>query len=45
MHYWGAQLSSNKNKICLSPLNIKNVSGYYGFSNNKDIRPSWWKVI
>ena len=42
LHYWGAMLSKNKNKICLSPPNVKNKSGYYGFSNNKDIRPSWW---
>ena len=40
--YWGAFLSNNKNKICLGPLNINNKSGYYGFSNNKDIRPDWW---
>ena len=42
MHYWAAFLSRNVNKVCLSPLNIKNISGYYGFSNNKDIRPDWW---
>jgi len=41
-HYWGAYLSNYKNKICLGPPNIKNKSGYYGFSNNKDIRPNWW---
>jgi len=41
-HYWAAQLSTNYNKICLSPFNIKNKSGYYGFSNNKNIRASWW---
>ncbi len=40
--YWGAFLSKNKNKICLGPPNIRNKSGYYGFSNNKDIRPNWW---
>ena len=40
--YWGALLSNNKNKICLGPPNINNKSGYYGFSNNKDIRPDWW---
>ena len=40
--YWGAFLSNNKNKICLGPPNIKNKSGYYGFSNNKDIKPDWW---
>ena len=43
MHYWGAQLSKNKDKICLSPNQIKDKSGYYGFSNNKDIRANWWK--
>jgi len=42
MHYWAAQLSNNYNKICLSPLDVKNKSGYYGFSNNKNIRASWW---
>ena len=42
MHYWGAFLSKNPSKICLSPPNIKNQSGYYGFSNNKDIKPDWW---
>ena len=41
-NYWGAYLSGNKNKICLAPPNIKNKSGYYGFSNNKDVRPDWW---
>ena len=45
MHYWGAFLSRNKNKICISPPNIKNKSGYYGFSNNKDIKATWWKDI
>ena len=40
--YWGAFLSSYKKKKCLSPLFIKNESGYYGFSNNKDIKPDWW---
>ena len=40
--YWGAFLSKNKDKICLGPPNIKNKSGYYGFSNNKDIKPNWW---
>ena len=42
LHYWGARLSSNLDKICISPSNIQNTSGYYGFSNNKDIKPSWW---
>ena len=45
MHYWAACLSKNSEKICLSPTNIKNRSGYYGFSNNKDIKPDWWKDI
>ena len=45
LHYWGAYLSQNTSKICLSPENIKNKSGYYGFSNNRDIRPKWWKDI
>ena len=40
--YWGAFLSPYKKKICLSPLLIKNDSGYYGFSNNQDIKPDWW---
>lgn len=40
--YWGAFLSSHKQKICLSPPSIKNTSGYYGFSNNQDIKPDWW---
>ena len=43
MHYWAAQLSLNKDKICLSPNNIRNTSGFYGFSNNKDIKAKWWK--
>ena len=41
-HYWASFLSKNPNKICLSPPFIKNKSGYYGFSNNQDIRPDWW---
>ena len=45
MHYWAAYLSTNSNKICLAPKNIKNRSGYYSFSNNKDIKPDWWKEI
>ncbi len=45
MHYWGAFLSKNQNKKCLAPRNILNASGYYGFSNNKDIKPSWWIEI
>ena len=45
MHYWGALLSKNTNKICLGPPKIKNRSGYYGFSNNSDIKPNWWKEI
>ena len=45
LHYWAAQLSCYPSKICLSPSNIKNKSGYYGFSNNKDIKADWWKDI
>ena len=45
MHYCGAFLSKHNNKICLSPANITNKSGYYGFSNNKDIKADWWKEI
>ena len=45
MHYWGALLSKNTNKICLGPTKIKNRSGYYGFSNNSAIKPNWWKEI
>ena len=45
LHYWAAYLCRNKTKICLSPKSIKNKSGYYGFSNNKNIKPSWWKDI
>ena len=45
MHYWAAFLSENNNKICLSPPYIKNESGYFGFSNNKDIKPKWWLDI
>tara|TARA_B100001750_G_C15405239_1_gene544783 strand:+ start:69 stop:977 length:909 start_codon:yes stop_codon:yes gene_type:complete len=45
LHYWGAFLSKNPSKICLSPINVKNKSGYYGFSNNRDIKPNWWKDI
>jgi len=45
MHYWAALLSVNKAKICLAPPDIKFKSGYYGFSNNKDIKPNWWTVI
>ena len=41
-HYWGAYLSNYKNKICLGPPKIKNQSGFYGFSNNEDIKPDWW---
>ncbi len=40
--YWGAFLSSYKDKICLSPPSSKNKSGYYGFSNNQDVKPDWW---
>ena len=45
MHYWAAYFSPNNNKICLAPKNIRNRSGYYGFSNNRDIRAEWWKEI
>ena len=45
LHYWAAYLSKNNNKICLAPKNIKNISGYYSFSNNKDIKADWWKEI
>ena len=45
MHYWAAYLSPNNSKICLAPKNIRNGSGYYGFSNNQDIKPNWWKEI
>ena len=45
LHYWAAYLCRNKSKICLPPKKVRNNSGYYGFSNNKDIRPSWWKDI
>ena len=38
-------LTANDSKICIAPKNIKNKSGYYGFSNNKDIKPRWWKDI
>lgn len=41
-HYWGCYLAKYKDKICLSPPYFKNKSGYYGFSNNKDIKPDWW---
>tara|TARA_Y100000590_G_scaffold394273_1_gene473284 strand:+ start:44 stop:952 length:909 start_codon:yes stop_codon:yes gene_type:complete len=45
LHYWAAYLSKNNFKICIGPKNIKNKSGYYGFSNNRDIKPSWWRDI
>ena len=45
LHYWAAYLSYNSNKICIAPVKIKNKSGYFGFSNNKDIKPDWWKEI
>ena len=38
-------LSKSNNKICIAPPYIKTVSGYYGFSNNKDIKADWWKEI
>lgn len=40
--YWGAFLSTYKKKICLAPIFTKNISGYFGFSNNIDIKPEWW---
>ena len=45
LHYWAAFLSKNKSKICISPINRITQSGYYSFSNNKDIKPNWWKEI
>ena len=33
MHYWAALLSKNNKKICLSPTNIKNRSGYSNLCN------------
>ena len=39
---YAAAYNFAKKKICLSPLLIKNDSGYYGFSNNQDIKPDWW---
>jgi hypothetical protein len=45
MHYWAAYLSKNKKKICIAPKNLVTKSGYYAFSNNKDIKPTWWKDI
>ena len=44
-HYWGAYFSRIKDKICLTPNNNFNISGYYGFSNNKDIKADWWTEI
>ena len=44
-HYWGAYFCKTKNKICISPDNNFNVSGYYDFSNNKDIKADWWTEI
>ena len=41
----GIPKTNNKKKLCLSPPNIKNESGYYGFSNNKDIKATWWNEI
>ena len=45
LHYWGAFLSRNKNKICISPSNAMTKNGYYMFSNNKDIKAEWWMEI
>tara|TARA_Y100000590_G_scaffold302684_1_gene341212 strand:+ start:1498 stop:2412 length:915 start_codon:yes stop_codon:yes gene_type:complete len=44
-HYWGAYLSTNKNKICIAPDKTIYENSYYGFSNNKDIKSDWWKEI
>tara|TARA_Y100000768_G_C23909681_1_gene649303 strand:- start:315 stop:1229 length:915 start_codon:yes stop_codon:yes gene_type:complete len=41
-NFWGSYLSDYKNKICLSPPYFKNEGGYYGFSNNLNIKPDWW---
>ena len=35
----------NKDKICIAPTNELTKSGYYGFSNNKDIKAEWWREI
>lgn len=45
MHYWAAFLSQNNDKICIAPKNVLTKSGYYSFSNNKDIKPNWWTSI
>tara|TARA_B100000029_G_scaffold79112_1_gene70619 strand:+ start:216 stop:1130 length:915 start_codon:yes stop_codon:yes gene_type:complete len=45
LHYWASYLCNNSNKISLAPPNIKDRSGYYGFSNNKDIKSSQWTII
>jgi len=45
LHCWGSYLSQNNSKICIAPKNIINKGGYYGFSNNRDIKPPWWKEI
>ena len=45
LHYWGAYLSKFKDKICLAPKNILTKSGYYGFTNNRDIKPEWWTEL
>ena len=45
LHYWAAYLSTNTNKICIAPKYIENKSGYYGFSNNKDIKSDFWLEI
>jgi len=45
LHYWASYLCNNSDKICLAPPNIKDKSGYYGFSNNKDIKSSFWTII
>jgi len=45
LHYWGAYLSNNTKKICIAPQDVKNKSGYFGFSNNKDIKSDFWLEI
>jgi hypothetical protein len=45
LHYWAAYLSYNNKKICLAPTAVKNKSGYFGFSNNKDIKSDFWLEI
>ena len=44
-HYWAANLSMNSRKVCLAPIYKLNKRGYYGFSNNKNIKAEWWREI